>query len=78
MDPKAEGRLTKIIIRVSAIVILLVGIGVIIVEYIFWTKHWVSNATALVVFITSLVLYAVITFVVIKNKEKFFNLGEEE
>jgi membrane protein YdbS with pleckstrin-like domain len=78
MDPKAEGRLNRLIIKISSIVLLLVGIGVLVVEYIFWVEHWVSNSTALLVFVTSIILYSLITFLVLKNKHKIFNLGEDE
>ena len=78
MDEEAEGRLNRIIIRVSSIALLLVGIGVLIVEYIFWIEHWVSNATAIIVFVTSILFYSLITFVVLKNKKKIFNLGEDD
>jgi uncharacterized membrane protein SirB2 len=78
MDPKAEGRLNRIIIRISSIALLLVGIGVMVVEYIFWVEHWVSNATALIVFVTSVVLYILVGMLVIKNKDKLFNFGDEE
>jgi membrane protein YdbS with pleckstrin-like domain len=78
MDPKAEGRLNRMIIRISSIALLLVGIGVLITEYIFWVEHWVSNVTAVVVFVTSITIYSLITFVVIKNKKKIFSLGEDD
>ncbi len=78
MDPKAEGRLNRIIIRISSIALLLVGIGVMVVEYIFWVEHWVSNGTALVVFVTSFILYIVVTILVIKNKGKLFNFGDDD
>ncbi|HSZ26513.1 MAG TPA: hypothetical protein VK766_12365 [Cytophagaceae bacterium] len=78
MDPQKEGRLNRIIIRVSSIAILLVGVGVIVVEYIFWVEHWVSNSTAMIVFVSSLIIYSIITFIVLKNKHKIFNLGEDE
>ena len=78
MDPKKEGKLNRMLIRISSIVLLLVGIGVLIVEYIFWTHHWVSNATAIVVFFTSIVLYAVVALIIIKNKDRLFNFGEED
>jgi membrane protein YdbS with pleckstrin-like domain len=78
MDPKAEGRLNKMIIRISSVLLLLTGIGVLVVEYIFWAEHWVSNATAIVVFVSSIFLYSLITIVVLKNKKKIFNLGEED
>ena len=78
MDPKAEGRLNRIIIRISSIALLLVGLGVIVVEYIFWVEHWMSNAMAIIVFVTSIVLYGLVTFLVIKNKNKLFNFGDED
>jgi membrane protein YdbS with pleckstrin-like domain len=78
MDPKAEGRLNRIIIRISSIALLLVGIGVMVVEYIFWVEHWVSNATALVVFVTSFIIYVVVAVLVIKNKDKLFNFGDDD
>lgn len=78
MDSKKEGKISRIIIRISSILLLLAGIGVLVVEYIFWTNHWVSNATAVVVFVTSISLYALITFVIIKNKDKILNFGEED
>lgn len=78
MDPKAEGKLNRMIIRISSIALLLVGIGVLVVEYIFWVEHWVSTATAIVVFTSSLVLYSLITFVVLKNRKRLFNFGEDE
>lgn len=78
MDPKAEGRLNRMIIRISSIALLLVGIGVLVVEYIFWVEHWVSTATAIVVFVSSLALYALITFIVLKNRRRLFNLGEDD
>ncbi len=78
MDQKKEGRLNRIIIRASSIALLLVGIGVLVVEYIFWIEHWVSNATAIIVFVTSIAFYSLITFVVLKNKKKIFNLGEDD
>ncbi|HVD97982.1 MAG TPA: hypothetical protein VNB90_07230 [Cytophagaceae bacterium] len=78
MDPKAEGRLNRMIIRISSIALLLVGIGVLVIEYVFWVEHWVSNATALVVFVSSIVIYSLITFIVLKNKKKLFNFGEDE
>ena len=78
MDQKTEGRLNRVIIRISSIALLLVGIGVLVVEYIFWIEHWVSNATAIVIFVTSIAFYSLITFVVIKNKNKIFNFGEDD
>jgi predicted ABC-type exoprotein transport system permease subunit len=78
MDPKAEGKLNRIIIKVSSIILLLVGVGVLVVEYIFWVEHWVSNSTALLIFVTSIILYSLVTFLVLKNKDKIFNLGEDE
>ncbi len=78
MDPKAEGKLNRMIIKISSILLLLVGIGVLVVEYIFWVEHWVSNSTALVVFVTSIILYSLVAFFVLKNKEKIFNFGEDE
>jgi hypothetical protein len=78
MDPKAEGKLNRMIIRISSIILLLVGVGVLVVEYIFWVEHWVSNSTALLIFITSIILYSLVTFLVLKNKEKIFNFGEDE
>ncbi|HWZ23157.1 MAG TPA: hypothetical protein VNW06_10915 [Cytophagaceae bacterium] len=78
MDPKSEGRLNRIIIRISSIALLLVGIGVMVVEYIFWVEHWVSNATALVVFVTSFIIYVVVAVLVIKNKDKLFNFGDDD
>ena len=78
MDPKAEGRLNRVIIRVSSIALLLVGIGVLVVEYIFWIEHWVSNATAIIVFVTSITIYSIIALVVLKNKKRIFNLGEDD
>jgi predicted ABC-type exoprotein transport system permease subunit len=78
MDPKAEGKLNRIIIRISSIILLLVGVGVLVVEYIFWVEHWVSNSTAVLVFVISLILYSLVTFLVLKNKDKIFNLGEDE
>jgi membrane protein YdbS with pleckstrin-like domain len=78
MDPKSEGRLNRIIIRISSIALLLVGIGVMVVEYIFWVEHWVSNGTALIVFVTSLILYVVVAVLVIKNKDKLFNFGDDD
>ena len=78
MDPKSEGRLNRIIIRISSIALLLVGIGVMVVEYIFWVEHWVSNSTAIVIFVTSIILYSLVTFLVLKNKEKIFNFGEDD
>ena len=78
MDPKAEGRLNRIIIRMSSIAVLLVGIGVLVVEYVFWVEHWISNATAIVVFVSSIALYGIITFIVLKNRKRLFNLGDED
>jgi membrane protein YdbS with pleckstrin-like domain len=78
MDPKSEGKLNRLIIRISSITLLLVGIGVLIVEYIFWIEHWVSNATAIIVFVSSAIIYGIVTFVVLKNRKKLFNLGEED
>lgn len=78
MDPKAEGKLNRMIIRISSIALLLVGIGVLVVEYIFWVEHWVSNATAIVVFSSSIILYTLITIVVLKNRKRLFNFGEDE
>ncbi len=78
MDPKAEGRLNKMIIRISSVLLLLAGIGVVVVEYIFWVEHWMSNATAIIVFVSSFCLYSLITFVVLKNKKRIFNLGEDD
>ena len=79
MDPKAEGKLNKLIIRISAVIFLLLGIGVLVVEYIFFVedqRH--SNVAALVVFITSLILYCVLIFIVIKNRHRIFNFGEDD
>ncbi len=78
MDPKAEGKLNRMIIRISSILLLLVGVGVLVVEYIFWVEHWVSNSTALLIFVTSIILYSLVTFLVLKNKEKIFNFGEDD
>jgi len=78
MDPKAEGRLNRMIIRISSIALMLVGIGVLITEYIFWVEHWVSNATAIIVFVTSITIYSIVTIVVLKNRKKIFSLGEDE
>lgn len=78
MDAKKEGKLNRTIIKISSIVLLLVGIGVLVVEYIFWVEHWISTATAVIVFISSIAIFSLITFVVIKNKEKLFNFGEED
>jgi predicted ABC-type exoprotein transport system permease subunit len=78
MDPKAEGRLNRLIIKISAVLFLLLGIGVLVVEYIFWVEHHLSNITALIIFITSIVLYSVITFVVLKNRKRIFSLGEDD
>jgi len=78
MDAKKEGKLNRTIIKISSVVLLLVGIGVLVVEYIFWVEHWISTATAVIVFISSIAIFSLITFVVIKNKEKLFNFGEED
>ncbi len=78
MDPKAEGKLNRMIIRISSITLLLVGIAVLVVEYIFWIEHWVSNTTAIIVFVSSLVLYSIVTFIILKNRRKLFNFGDDE
>ncbi len=78
MNPQEEGKLNRLIIKISAIIFLLLGIGVLVVEYIFWVEHWVSNLSALIVFTVTISLYALITFVILKNKRKLFQLGEDD
>jgi len=78
MDPKREGKINKAIIKIASIVLLLVGIGVLVVEYIFWTEHWISNATAIVVFISSITIYGLIALIIIKNKNKIMDFGDED
>ena len=78
MDPKQEGKLNRIIIGTSAIIFLLLGIGVLIVEYIFFVEDHPGNVFAVVVFISSAVLYSILTFVVIRNRKRIFYFGEED
>jgi membrane protein YdbS with pleckstrin-like domain len=78
MDPQQEGKLNRMIIGITAIVFLLLGVGVLVVEYIFFVENHPGNVMAVVVFILSVILYSVLTFVVIKNRKRIFYFGEDD
>jgi predicted ABC-type exoprotein transport system permease subunit len=78
MDAKKEGKINRIIIGTAAVIFLLLGVGVLIVEYIFFVEGHPGNVFAVVVFISSVVLYSILTFIVIRNRKRIFYFGEED
>lgn len=78
MDPKKEARLNKAIIRISAVLFLLIGIGILVAEYVFYVRNAASNITAILIFVSSIMLFGLIIFVVLKNRHRIFNFGEDE
>ncbi len=66
------------IIGISALIFLLLGIGVLIVEYIYFVEDHPGNVFAIFVFIISLLLYSLLTFSVLKNRKKIFYFGDDD